>query len=401
MKEIKPIHPFPARMAPSIALSRLPKANGKSLVVLDPMAGSGTSLVTSRAKGHKAIGCDTDPLAVLISKVWSSDINYEKCTKWANVVADTARKRYRKIPATKAYPQNSDEETRSFIRYWFDTIARKQLYALAETISEIKEPLVRNFLWCAFSRLIITKRMGASLAMDISHSRPHKVYKRSPINPLDKFEQVASKIAKLCPFDGSKEAPRPKVYKRDARNLLFDDESIDIVITSPPYLNAIDYLRGHKMSLVWMGYKISQLRKVRSNNVGAEVGFKGFLDATLFSTVLKEMGADSNVSEKTKCMLARYVHDMNAILKETARVLTKNGQAIFVVGNSTIKGTYIKNSKTIAWLGKKHGLRIVSTRRRPLPNNRRYLPPPTSKGAGKQLEKRMREEVIISFRKTT
>jgi len=401
MKEIRPIHPFPARMAPSIAMSRLPKAKGKSLVVLDPMAGSGTTLVTARAKGHKAIGCDTDPLAVLISKVWSSDIKPKTCTKWAKLVVETAKDRYHNISEDEAYPQNSDEETRSFIKYWFDTKARKQLKALAETISEIKRPLTRNFLWCVFSRLIITKRMGVSLAMDVSHSRPHKVYEQSPINALDKFEQVATKVARLCPFDGSKKAPQPKVYKKDARNLPFDDESIDIVITSPPYLNAIDYLRGHKMSLVWMGHQISQLRKVRSSNVGAEVGFKGVLDSVFFPTVLKEMGADDKISERTRRMLARYVHDMNAILKEIARVLTENGQAIFVVGDSTIKGTYIKNSKTIAWLGEKHGLNVVSTRRRQLPNNRRYLPPPASKGAGERLEKRMREEVIISFRKTS
>lgn len=399
MKDIKPVHPFPARMAPSIALSRLPIANGKSLTVLDPMVGSGTTLVTARSRGHRAIGCDTDPLAVLISKVWCSDINSEKCIQWAKVVTETARKRYRKIMKDDAYPDDADEETRSFIKYWFDTNARKQLKALADAISEVQKPIIRNFLWCVFSRLIITKRMGASLAMDISHSRPHKVYKRSPINILDKFEQVATKMAVLCPFNGSKDTPKPKVYKRDARKLPFEDGSIDIVITSPPYLNAIDYLRGHRMSLVWMGHQIDRLRKIRSSNVGAEVGFKGILDMTLFSTALKKMGTCDNISKKSKRMLARYVHDMDAVLSETSRVLTAKGQAIFVVGDSTIEGAYIKNSRTIAWLGRKHGLKVVSTRRRQLPDNRRYLPPPTYNGAGDRLEKRMREEVIISFRK--
>jgi len=400
MNELRPIHPFPARMAPSIALRRLPRAKGKPLAVLDPMAGSGTTLVSARSKGHMAIGCDTDPLAVLISRVWCANIDADKCIRWAGTAAKTARERYRDIAEVAAYPPNADDETRSFIKYWFDATARKQLAALAEAISETREPLVRDFLWCAFSRLIITKQMGASLAMDVSHSRPHKVYRRSPINALDKFEQVAAKVAGLCPFDGSEKVPQAKVYKRDARNLPFEDGSIDVVITSPPYLNAIDYLRGHRMSLVWMGHRIGQLREVRSSNVGAEVGFHGDLNVAFFQKVFKEMGVSDRTSERLRRMLARYAHDMDAILSETARVLTGNGQAVFVVGDSTIGGTYIRNSKAIAWLGKKYGLDLVSTRRRQLLNNRRYLPPPTSNGAGEQLGKRMREEVIVSFRKT-
>ncbi len=43
-----------------------------------------------------------------------------------------------------------------------------------------------------------------------------------------------------------------------------------MIITSPPYLNAIDYLRGHKLSLVWMGQSIARVRNIRSTNIGTE-----------------------------------------------------------------------------------------------------------------------------------
>ena len=66
ISQIHPIHPFPARMAPSIVWNNLPDS-GKFLRVLDPMAGSGTSLVIAKARGYQAVGCDTDPLAVLIA----------------------------------------------------------------------------------------------------------------------------------------------------------------------------------------------------------------------------------------------------------------------------------------------------------------------------------------------
>ena len=73
MINIKPIHPFPARMAPSIAWSYL-MAN-KRMRVLDPMVGSGTTLTIARYLGHEAYGIDTDPLAVTISSTWSNNID--------------------------------------------------------------------------------------------------------------------------------------------------------------------------------------------------------------------------------------------------------------------------------------------------------------------------------------
>jgi tRNA G10 N-methylase Trm11 len=63
-----PIHPFPARMAPGIALEALGQGD-RPLRVLDPMVGSGTVLAVARAKGHRAYGVDLDPLAVLLSGV--------------------------------------------------------------------------------------------------------------------------------------------------------------------------------------------------------------------------------------------------------------------------------------------------------------------------------------------
>ena len=66
----EPVHPFPARMAPGIALGVM--SDMEESLVLDPMMGSGTVLAMARAQGHRGIGFDIDPLAVLISKVWTT-----------------------------------------------------------------------------------------------------------------------------------------------------------------------------------------------------------------------------------------------------------------------------------------------------------------------------------------
>src|SRR5216683_7020052 len=93
-----PIHPFPARMAPGIALEALGDSR-TTLRVLDPMAGSGTVLSVARAKGHRAFGVDLDPLAVLLAGVWTRTVNVERVKDKAAEVLDRAKMVFAALPS--------------------------------------------------------------------------------------------------------------------------------------------------------------------------------------------------------------------------------------------------------------------------------------------------------------
>ena len=90
-----PVHPFPARMAPGIALNVVAQTT-KRLRILDPMMGSGTVIALARANGHNTVGVDIDPLAVLISKAWTTSVDREKARKKGSEVLVRAR-RFSKI----------------------------------------------------------------------------------------------------------------------------------------------------------------------------------------------------------------------------------------------------------------------------------------------------------------
>lgn len=387
-------------MAPELVWRELPDRHAPRLRVLDPMAGSGTTLVTAKLRGHEAIGYDRDPLAVLIAQSWLTNVNAKKMETKASQVLLKARARARGLKLSKAYPRSADKETKAFVRYWFDNTNRIQLTALSDSISHIRDLSLRNLMWCAFSRLIITKKIGVSLAMDISHSRPHRSYDKAPMNAFDHFERAAKQIAKAASFwDGKTELRAASVNLADARRLPIEDNSVDIVITSPPYLNAIDYIRGHKFALIWMGYSIEALREVRATNVGTETAGKKSADDGSNDRIMNLMCSTDELSTKHSGMLRQYVRDMRAVLSEVNRVLRKNGKAVFVVGNCNIRDTFIKNSECIKGLASELGMIISKMRCRPLRENRRYLPPPESLGAGKALKKRMRQEIIITLLK--
>lgn len=390
------VHPFPARMAPGIALAAMAEA-AEPICVLDPMMGSGTVLALARAQGHRAIGVDIDPLAVLISRVWTTSVDVDEAREKARTVLDRAHSRFRAASSADAYPHTADEETRGFIRYWFDDYARRQLAALSETISLVRDKTIRDVLWCGFSRLIITKQAGACLAMDISHSRPHRVFSRAPEKPFRRFVAAVDRVVDNC-ISNKVYARGPVAHSHfgDARDLPVDSNMVDLVLTSPPYLNAIDYMRGSKFSLVWMGYNIADLRRLRADSVGTERGLVNKEDP-IAESVLRELRLRPRLAPRNEAILRRYVVDMRASVREVARVLKAGGRAVYVVGENTIKGTFVRNAAVVIAAAESVGLRLTKRHSRGLPANRRYLPPPENGEADAALDYRMRREVVLTF----
>lgn len=392
MELSKPLHPFPARMSPDIALRsviRLP--NGAT--VLDPMSGSGTVLRVASDHGHKAIGFDVDPLSVLLGKVWTTPINTELLTRTAKRVV------YRAIGLSldETYLPwiDEDHETRNFVRYWFAQKQQNSLRKLCTVLANERGPIA-NALKLAVSRLIITKSGGASLAADVSHSRPHRVRDTNDFRVFDEFLRTVDKLTKVL----DKEPPRlaASIRRGDARRMtLIASGSVDSIVTSPPYLNAIDYLRGHRLALVWLGYSVGRLRRIRSNSVGAERAPSSETNRELIRDLLRGVADLHRLPPAKQKMIERYALDVYAMLAETKRVLKPNRAAVYVIGNSCLRGVFVRNTKIVLNAAKKVGLNPGATRERELPPSKRYLPPPTlSRG---ELSTRMRTEAILTLHK--
>lgn len=392
----EPVHPFPARMAPGIALQVMSDVDESR--VLDPMMGSGTVMAMARAHGHRGFGFDIDPLAVLISKVWTTAMDRKEVRDQAVDVLEAALQGFRNITLADAYPQGADEETNQFVRYWFDGNARRQLTALSAAIRSVQDETTRNALWCAFSRLIISKQSGASRAMDLSHSRPHRVFKTAPEKPFNKFlPSVERVINNSIDRRAADRGPAPRISVGDARHLPLPDRSVDLVLTSPPYLNAIDYIRCSKFSLIWMDHSLESLRDVRTNSVGTEAGDESLDGDAEIKSVLDALKLRPKLEQRHARILARYVHDMRGTISEVGRVLSRGGKAVYVIGENTLRGTYIRTSVIVTKLAELAGLSLKEERTRRLPANRRYMPPPSS--AQGTMDARMRREIVMTFAK--
>jgi len=385
-------------MAPELAVAELRSLSAAS-VVLDPMAGSGTVLRQAADLGHRAIGFDMDPLAVLMTRVWTTPVEDGLVARLAASVAAEAA---RTVGSAMPLPWiDGDEQTRLFVDYWFAEPQRDALRRLSMAISALGNArrgpthcAAIDVLRIALSRIIITKDQGASLARDVSHSRPHKVADSSEFDVAAAFERSVGRVRKLLATAPPQRGASVRLGDARAMRTL-ENRSVDMVLTSPPYLNAIDYMRGHRMSLVWLGHRLSDLRTIRSNSIGTERGPDVAGTTDLFADIQHAMCAVADLPRRHSSMIARYAEDVYRMMSEIARVLRPDGRAILVVGNSCLKGTFIRNSDGVARAAAMVGLRVVKSMKRDLPDRHRYLPMPT--GNEFSLGKRIRTETILSF----
>jgi hypothetical protein len=382
-------------MAPELALANLSNLP-ENQVVLDPMAGSGTVLRQASSLGHQALGFDMDPLAVLMSRVWTTAVDDAAIgTLFDQVVADA-----KKPGPVKLTWMDDDVETATFAKYWFDEPQRQALRHLAAALERYAaaartsdETASVEVLKLALSRLIITKDKGASLARDVSHSRPHKVIETNTYDVDVGYQRSVRALRKRL-GDEPPGTGTAAVSLGDARSLDgLKDGSVDLVLTSPPYLNAIDYMRGHRLSLIWLGHRLADLRSIRSNSIGSERGADAVGDADEFETMKNAMGQVDLLPARFAGMIDRYVQDLYRMIRELARVIKVGGRATLVVGNSCLRGVFIKNAGAVEAGAKLLGFKLESAVERDLPQQSRYLPI-TGDGA---LGKRMRTEAILSF----
>lgn len=386
----KHVHPFPARMAPEIALDKIDLLTKPGARVLDPMCGSGTVVRLASEHERKGIGVDLDPLAVIITRTACHGAWAKKLVERAEALADRAWRLSAKLPDWIA----RDAETREFVEYWFAKGQAEDLSRLGRVL--FNSPKTDDPLRVAFSRMIVTKEMGASLARDTSHSRPHRVEDDNDFDVFDEFVKSATKLATLIDTDGTKH--RPSIRRADARNLSFVKAgSIDLCLTSPPYLNAIDYLRGHKMTLVWMGWTASAIRELRGESVGVERALDT-VAPEVKAIAEKAVPRISDLPARRQGMVLRFAHDMSRLTRSLARVTKWNGHLVMVVADSQLKGVPISNAAICVGAATRHGFEMVERTERELPTQHRYLPPPTTSTG--TLATRMKHEIIFTFRRT-
>jgi hypothetical protein len=362
------------------------------------MAGSGATLVEACLLGRKAIGVDLDPLALRQCRAKTTWLDPEQVHIAGQRVVDTALMWGRIGDPLTQFLGRLDAATRKFIDYWFKAETQKELSALVLAVEQETHPDLRVLFEVLISSVIVTKSGGVSMARDLAHTRPHRVDDKTPRNAIKMFEtQLQHAVAAFKDVGG---APgwRGTVLPADSRHLPLADETVDLIVTSPPYANALDYMRAHKFSLVWLGQPIERLSTLRGEYIGSERSSNlnmGDLPETVQASVCNLAAIDP----RKATVLGKYYHDMSLAIREMYRVIRSRRAVVMVVGPSTMRGLRIETHANLTDIARTIGFEVVGVERRPIDRDSRMMPARSHNNGQSLIEQRIHEEIVIGLLK--
>ena len=339
-------HRYPAKFIPQIVdkLIQTHAPDGNE-VICDPFGGCGTTFVEAKLLGHTSIGFDINPVAKLIAQ-----------TKTTPIEPRALQKGLGKFLEYYKTANPSDSERHERIKYWFDEETAKELDRIYFAIKKIRDYKVRRFFLCAFSHNL--KNCSRWLMKSI---KPTIDKNKTPPDPLKSFERhLQSMIKRNKKFylklgeSGYQDVPM-KMYRRDStKKLPLDSSSIDLIVTSPPYVTSYEYADLHQLSLIWFGSDPEYFKQwnrfsdefadFRRKFVGtmSKRAKRGNYGSDIAETIVNEL---SEVKQSLASDVKNYFLDMKRAFAEMYRILKPGGKACIIIGNTSLLGVEILNAQ--------------------------------------------------------
>lgn len=320
-------HVYPARMHPEIAARLCRRFVAKDKVVLDPFCGSGTVLVEAMAAGARTIGVDLNPLALRLAAL--------KCTRTDDAMRTRLLETSREVVERTLAGVRARADVRAplsaTVRRNWDGHVLRELAVLHRELGLVADPFVREALVLVFSAIVVkfSRQRADTSAEEVQRNIGKGVPTRFFARKTEELTRRLAELAAALPADAS----APRLVLGDARELAIADASVDVVITSPPYVGTYDYADHHALRWAWLGIDPSALVK-------GEIGARR--DAT------------------TQAGAIRWERDLKRVLTGIAQALAKDGLALWLAGDGEIAGRRIPADAQLRELAPTVGLEPIA-----------------------------------------
>ena len=353
-------------------------ANETRQTVLDPFAGVGTTLVEADLAGHDAVGFEINPYAAFAARLKLSA--HRAVSETLRHTVDDLDRHARTVELNGATPQATPPRgfrTRS--PFYSPEVERKVLL-LQDFVQRQPDDRVADMLRLAFASTMVeysNYSYEPSLGRRSAAGRPdvddHPVAK----TVADKLSQMADDADWYRRIRKQRKRPDGIVYTEsffDGYKRL-ERESVDLLITSPPYANNYHYNRNTRPHLYWLGFCESpgEMRELESQNFGTywqrardlehvELD-QSITDQNIRRTVdaIREQNTDRGLygGPGWANYITTYLNDCVRFATGIKWCLRRRATALVVIGNSVVQGVHVPTDQFLAAIAREHGLEIV------------------------------------------
>lgn len=362
---------FPQLVRSLINISGIPTGS----VVADPMSGSGTTVVEALLAGHRGIGLDMNPLSVMLANTKSQLLYAEP---------DALRQDYEQIRQRLIVANGRDQQNfkhfkalplldQDYLRAWFSDDVLSNLDDIFDEIQKMSSADSRALATIALSNILRSVswqkeadlRVRKEIRLDVETDAKKEF-----------LEELGRSVRAVLAFLYQSTASLPTNYvitEGDARACAetWGDNSVDLVITSPPYATALPYLDTDRLSLCYLNLlprpnQRSRDQKMIGNREVTERLRRDYLNkyneektslpvsVTTVIDLIERLNAGTTAGFRRKnlpALLSKYFFDMSDVLLGIKRILKPGHHAFIVVGdNHTVAGGQRIEIKTAALL---------------------------------------------------
>ena len=358
------LHPYPAKFIPQIPANLIARLSMPGDTVFDPFGGSATTAVEAVRLGRRAISFDANPLSALIGRVKTgfmsphvrADLEQLYAAVEGHIIGSDTQQRNRSRTPIALYQKYQPEIPN--IEKWFENHVIEELCLLRHLIEQTTESLARDAAQLALSRIILRVSNQESETRYVSVTKDIV-----PILTLRAYlESLKTVIRRLKTAAIDLQFSDARFLVGDSRHDLpskVGENSIDLIVTSPPYPNATDYHLYHRFRLFWLGFDPRTLGRI-------EIG-----------SHLRHQRNNTGFEE--------YRSDMTHALEDCGKILMPGRYAVFVVGDALFKGEMFSTCETICVNARDAGFEVLGIIDRPIHQTKRSFAKPARRARFEQL----------------
>ena len=366
------IHWYPAKMfhrIPSVFLDTVDLPT--QATILDPFCGSGTVLLEANLRGHKAVGIDINPLARLISRVKVTPIEPGELQSHLTVLLKIAKN-------SKSMPT-----PQPILDYWLSSPARIGLHRLLGAIGNVTDAETRAFFIVTLTSIVRRVSLADPAIPPLVRLREDRALVAGPryLNSLQRSRSVTissvysafaaaakANIRRVSELDTLQQGGTNRTFSvldGEAAQTGLKPESVDAIITSPPYCGAQKYVRSMKLELILSGCPQEELRELDRQTLGTEAVTQR--NTRLIDLLTEEPYIDRVVRAIYEMnpvrarMASDYCKYLSAFAYECQRILRPGAHLLVTLGRSTLAGLPFQADHIFRHASQAAGLEFVAT----------------------------------------